>query len=76
MGLKKSGVKKVNSRPQGSELFGIVDKVTSVNHVENTIVDFPVPSNCQARKSAVTAALRAEYNKAQAITIIRQMSIR
>ncbi len=76
MGLKKSGVRKGNSRLQDSGLFGIIDNVIPTNHVEKTTAKFPVSLNYQARKLALSSVLRAEYFKAQAITMIRKMSIR
>lgn len=74
MGLKKSGVKKGNYRLQDSGLFGIIDDVTTTNQMENTGVNFPVPLNYEARKQALAPVLKAEYWKAQAITLIRQNS--
>ena len=76
MSLEKSGVKEGNSRLQDSGLFGIIDKGTPRNHGKHTTVKFPVPFNYQARRLAVAAMLKTEYRKAQAITLIRQMSIK
>jgi hypothetical protein len=76
MGLKKSGVKKGNSKLQRSGLFGIIDKVTSTNRAENTAVGFPASLDHQARKSVMASVLKAESDKARAIKLIRRMSIR
>jgi len=74
MGLKKSGAKKGNYGVQDSRLFGIIRKVKSANQAGNTNVDFQVSPNHEARKHALDSVLQAEYWKAQAITLIRQIA--
>jgi len=72
LGLKKSVAKKGNYGVQDSRLFGIIRKVESANHVENTNVDFQVSPNHEARKHALDPVLQAEYWNAQAITLVRR----
>jgi len=74
LGLKKSGAKKGNYGPSGFRLFGIIRKVTSTNQMGNTKVDFQVSLNHEARKHVLDSVLQAEYWKAQAITLIRQIA--
>lgn len=72
MGLRKRHVKKGNSGVHSSGLFGIIDKAESVN-MRNSEVRLPYSLNHKARKSVRNAMLEAEYRKAQAIALTRQM---
>lgn len=72
LGLKKEGVRKGKYRLRDSGLFGIIEDVTTTNHVEKPRLNFPVPSSYEARNQALTPLMRAEYWKAQAITLIRR----
>ena len=74
MGLKKSRVKEGNYTLQDSGLFGIIDKDETTNLMRNSEASFPVPLNCEARRRTLAPVLKAEYWKAQAITLIRQNS--
>jgi hypothetical protein len=76
MGLKKSGLKKENSRPQDSGLFGVIDKVIPAILRKKTIKDPQIPLNYKARKLAQGSVLEAEYRKAKAITLIRRTPMR
>ncbi len=59
-----------------SGLFGIIDKTESANQMRNSEASFPVALNCKVRKVTQTAVLEAEYRKAQAIALTRQMHYR
>jgi hypothetical protein len=72
MDLKESRVREGNPRLQNSKLLGIVDRAIP----ENQTVRPNVPSSYQTRRIADTADSKREYYKAQAITLIRQTSIR
>ena len=76
MGLKKSGLKKENSRPQDSGLFGVIDKVIPTILRKKTIKDPQIPLNYKARKLALVSVLEAEYRKAKAITLIHRTPMR
>lgn len=69
-------MKKGISRPQDSGILGITDKAIPTDHLENTTLKFQVPLDHQARRSVMKAVQEAECYKAQAIALIRQMSIR
>jgi len=73
MGLRKSHVKKGSPRVYNSGLFGIIDKAKSTNKMRNSEPGFPVVLNFRSRKLVRDATLQAEYRKAQAIALTRQM---
>lgn len=72
MGLRKSQVKKGNPRVCNSGLFGIMDKA-DFTQMRNSKASFPVALNYKEQKLVRDAILEAEYRKAQAITLTRQM---
>jgi len=74
LGLKKEGVRKGTCRLRDYGLFGMIEDVATTNHVEKPRLNFPVPLTYEARNQALTPLIRAEYWKAQAITLIRQNS--
>ncbi|MDH5461508.1 MAG: hypothetical protein OEX09_04720 [Candidatus Bathyarchaeota archaeon] len=76
MGLKKSGLKKENSRPQDPGLFGVIDEVTPTILGKKTTKDLQIPLNHHARKLEQAPRLKAEHYKAKAIIFIREMSMR
>ena len=76
MGLRKRYVKKGNPRVHNSGLFGIIDKAESANQMRNSEASFPVALNYKVRKVTQTAVLEADYRKAQAIALTRQMHYR
>ncbi len=76
MGSKKVGVKEGNSVLKNSRLFGILGKDETSDLTRNTETSLPVPLNYESRKQAVAPVLEAEHWKGQAITLVRQMSIR
>ena len=76
MGLKKSGLKKENSSPQDSGLFGVIDKVIPPILRKKTIKDPQIPLNYRARKLALVSVLEGEYRKAKTITLIRRTPMR
>jgi len=65
-------MKKENSSLQDSRLLGIIDKAESVKHT----TQIAVPPSHQTRRTATTAESDKAYYEAQAITLIRQASIR
>jgi hypothetical protein len=74
VGLKREGVKKEKHRLGDSGLFGIIEDVTTTNHGEKPRLNFSVPLTYEARNQALAPLIRAEYWKAQAITLVRQNS--
>ncbi len=76
MGLRKSRVKKGSPRVYNSGLFGIIDKAEPANQMRNSEARLPVALNYKVRKVTQTAGLEAEYRKAQAIALTRQMHYR
>lgn len=73
MGLRKRHVKKENPRVSSSGLFGIIDKAEFTNQMINSEASFLVALNYKEGKSVRKAMLEAEYRKAQAITLTRQI---
>jgi hypothetical protein len=74
VGLKKEGIRKGKYRLRDSGLLGIIEDVTTIHHVEKPRLNFPVPLTYEARNQALAPLIRAEYWKAQAITLVRQNS--
>jgi hypothetical protein len=72
MSWKKSGMKKENSSLQDSRLLGIIDKAVPTKRA----MRIAVPPSLQTRRTATTAESDKAYYEAQAITLIRQASIR
>jgi len=73
MGLRKRHVRKENPRVLSSGLFGITDKAESTDQMRNNEASFPIALNYKVQKVIQTAVLEAEYRKAQAIALTRQM---
>ncbi|MDH5783622.1 MAG: hypothetical protein OEZ35_08200 [Candidatus Bathyarchaeota archaeon] len=69
MGSRKSHVKKENPSVYNLGLFGIIDKAEYTNQIVDSEASFPVALNYKMRKAIRTAALEAEYRKAQAIAL-------
>ncbi|MFB0567911.1 MAG: hypothetical protein ACETVM_04955 [Candidatus Bathyarchaeia archaeon] len=69
MGSRKSRVKKENPSVYNSGLFGIIDKAEYTNQIVDSEASFPVALNYKMQKAIRTAALEAEYRKAQAIAL-------
>ena len=73
MGLRKSRVKKGSPRVYNSGFFGVMEKAESTNQMRNRESGLLSYLNLNARRVTQTALLEAEYRKAQAIALTRQM---
>lgn len=75
MGLGKKHLKKANSSVLNSGLYGIIDRAKSTNVMRSSKADFLVAWNGKTQKLVRDAILEAEYRKAQAIALTRQMHL-
>jgi hypothetical protein len=76
MGLKKSGLKQENPRPQDPGLFGVIDKAIPATLKKKTIKDPQITLSNKSRRLTQISIREAEYHKARAITLIHQTPIR
>lgn len=61
---------------KNSRLVGIIVEDETSDLTRDTETSLSVPLNYEMRKQALTPVLEAEHWKGQAITLVRQMSIR
>jgi len=73
--MKRKHMKKANSGVLDSGLFGTVDGAKSTNMLKNSKAVLLVVGNVRTQRLVQDAVKEAEYRKAQAIALIRQIHL-